>query len=223
MKYQIAIDGPSGVGKSTTAKKLANKLSFTYVDTGAMYRAAGLYMTQNNIDINDEKKVEAEIEKVDIDLEYKDNTLTVYLNENNVTDIIRTSEISKAASVVSQYKKVRERLVNIQRHMASTKNVIMDGRDIGTVVLPNAFLKIFLVCNYDERAKRVQKDLLAKGEEKTVEQVKQDLIERDNRDTTRKESPLVKAKDHIEVDTSNNTIDEITDKIYNLFMEKKEK
>jgi len=219
--YEIAIDGPCAVGKSTTAKAIAKKLGFLYIDTGAMYRALGLYMINNKIDINDEKKVVAELPKIDVDIKYKDGEQVVYLNHKNVNDLIRTNEVSNSASIISPYPKVREKLLYMQRDLAYRNNVIMDGRDIGTVVLPNADLKIYLTADEDERALRRKLDYELKGLSMNLEEVKKEILERDYRDTHRDVSPLKKANDAVVVDTTNYSIDEVRDRIIELFNEKR--
>ena len=218
--YKIAIDGPSGTGKSTTAKSLAKKLSFIYIDTGAMYRAIGLYCYKNNINLEDEKLVKKNLKDIDIDLVYKDGVQEILLNGENVSKEIRENHISKCASIVSAYKDVRTKLVAMQRDLAKKNSIIMDGRDIGTVVLPDADLKIYLVANDEVRAERRYKELIEKGQDVTLESIKKELIERDYRDTHRENSPLKKAEDAIEVDTSYLSKEEVVDKIYDLFTEK---
>ena len=220
MNYKIAIDGPSGTGKSTTAKILAKDLSFIYIDTGAMYRAVGLYCYKNNIDIDNEKEVVRNLDNININIFYKDGNQEIELNNEIVSNEIRENHISKYASVVSQYKEVRERLVALQQHLASKNSVIMDGRDIGTVVLPDANLKIYLVASNDVRAERRYKELKEKGQEVDLEKIKEELIERDYRDSNRENSPLRKADDAIELDNSNMTIEEVVDKVKQLFNEK---
>ena len=220
MNYKIAIDGPSGTGKSTTAKALAKKLSYIYIDTGAMYRAIGLYCYRNNIDINNEKKVNSILNKININIYYEGDTQEIKLNDEVVSNAIRENEISKYASVVSAYKKVREKLVAIQRDLAKKNSVIMDGRDIGTVVLPDSELKIYLVASDDIRAERRYKELIEKGQNVTLENIKKELIERDYRDMHRDNSPLKKAEDAIEVDTSNMNVEEVVNTIYEMFNKK---
>ena len=220
MNYQIAIDGPSGTGKSTTAKILAKELSFVYIDTGAMYRAVGLYCVRNNIDINDEETIKRHLDNIKIDLFYKDGNQEIELNGDIVSKEIRENNISKCASVISQYKDVREKLVSLQQELAKKNSVIMDGRDIGTVVLPNANLKIYLVADNDVRAERRYKELIEKGQDVSLENIKKELIERDYRDSNRENSPLKKADDAIEVDSSNLSIDEVVNKILDLFNKK---
>ena len=220
MNYKIAIDGPSGTGKSTTAKILAKKLSFIYIDTGAMYRAVGLYCYRNGIDINDEDGVVKALDDININIFYKDGNQEIELNGEIVSKDIRENHISKCASVVSQYKEVRRRLVALQQELASKNSVIMDGRDIGTVVLPNAELKIFLIASDEVRAERRCKELAEKGQTVEYEKVLAELKERDTRDSSRANSPLKQADDAILLDNSNMTIDEVVLKIYELFNEK---
>jgi len=220
MNYKIAIDGPSGTGKSTTAKILAKKLSFIYIDTGAMYRAVGLYCYRNGIDIDDEESVVKALDNIDINIFYKDGNQEIELNGEIVSKDIRENHISKCASVVSQYKEVRARLVSPQRALSEKNSVIMDGRDIGTVVLPNAELKIFLIASDEVRAKRRCKELAEKGQIVEYEKVLEELKERDTRDSKRANSPLKQAGDAILLDNSNMTIEEVVDKIYELFMKK---
>ena len=219
-KYKIAIDGPSGTGKSTTAKALAKKLSFIYIDTGAMYRAVGLYCFRNNIDMNDEKTIIKNLDKIDIDIFYNNGLQEIKLNGEIVSDAIRENNISKYASVVSAYKNVREKMVSIQKSLAKKNSVIMDGRDIGTVVLPDADLKIYLVASEDVRAERRYKELIEKGQDVSLEKIKEELAERDYRDMHRENSPLKKADDAIEVDSSNMNVEEVVNKVYELFTEK---
>ena len=220
MNYKIAIDGPSGTGKSTTAKILAKELSFIYIDTGAMYRAAGLYCFRNNIDIEDEEKVKSILDKIDINIFYKDGNQEIELNGEIVSKEIRENHISHYASVVSQYKDVREKLVSLQQNLAKKNSVIMDGRDIGTVVLPDAELKIYLIASDEVRAERRYKELLEKGQEVEYQKILDELKERDYRDSHRENSPLKRADDAIEVDNSNMTIEEVVEKILELFKKK---
>ena len=221
MSFKIAIDGPSGAGKTTLAKMIAKQLKFTYIDTGAMYRTVGLYMVNNNIDMEDETKVEKCLNKIKIDIAYEDGVQLVYLNKENVSDLIRTSEIAKAGSIISAYKKVREKLVLIQRELASTNNVVMDGRDIGTNVLKDADIKIFLTANVKVRALRRMEEFKAKGIIKTKEEVEQDLRERDDRDINRKNNPLKQADDAILLDTTNMSIEEEVKFVIDLYNRKK--
>ena len=220
MNYKIALDGPSGTGKSTTAKIIAKELSFIYIDTGAMYRAVGLYCYNNGIDINDEESVVKALDDININLFYKDGNQEIELNGKVVSKEIRENHISKCASVVSQYKEVRRRLVALQQELASKNSVIMDGRDIGTVVLPDADLKVFLVASDEVRAERRFKELTEKGQIVEYQNILEELKERDYRDSHRENSPLKRADDGIEVDNSNMTIEETANYIINLFNKK---
>ena len=220
MNYKIAIDGPSGTGKSTTAKKLAKDLSFIYIDTGAMYRAVGLYCVKNNIDIEDEETIKNNLDNIDINIFYKDGTQEIEVNHEIVSKEIRENHISHCASVVSQYKDVREKLVSLQQNLAKKNSVIMDGRDIGTVVLPDADLKIYLIASDEERAKRRYKELLEKGQDVEYDTILKELKERDYRDSHRENSPLKRADDAIELDNTNMTIEEVVNKVKELFNKK---
>ncbi|MBQ7283848.1 MAG: (d)CMP kinase [Oscillospiraceae bacterium] len=202
MNYRIALDGPSGAGKSTIAKRLSAELGFVYVDTGAMYRTIGLYCLQNNVDITDEAAVAAVLPNINIELKYVEGEQHVFLNGTDVSKEIRINEVSMAASKTSAYKPVRAFLLDTQRDMAKTQSVIMDGRDIGTVVLPDAEIKIFLVADPKERAKRRYKELIERGQNVPFDEVLQDIIQRDYNDENRAEAPLRQAEDAIRLDTS---------------------
>ncbi|MCR5467342.1 MAG: (d)CMP kinase [Lachnospiraceae bacterium] len=212
----IAIDGPAGAGKSTIAKKLAKDLGYIYVDTGAMYRAMALFFINSGVDLNDEKAVSSKCDEVKIDITYEDNTQQVILNGENVTGKIRAEEVGNAASVTSVYKAVREKLVLLQRDMASRCDVVMDGRDIGTAVLPNAKLKVYLTASSTIRAKRRALELEEKGLNADVDKIKADIEERDMRDMSREISPLTQAEDAVLVDSSEMGIDEVVDAIKKL-------
>ena len=220
MNYKIAIDGPSGTGKSTIAKALAKKLSFIYIDTGAMYRAVALFCYRHGIDVNDEEMVTNSLDKIHINIFYKDGVQEIELNGEVVSKEIRENIISQLSSIVSAYKAVRQMMVTFQRDLANKNSVIMDGRDIGTVVLPDADLKIYMTVDDEVRAQRRYQELIEKGQDVTLEQVKQDLKDRDYRDMHRDISPLRKAEDAVVVDNTNYTFDGIVDKIYNMFKEK---
>lgn len=220
MNYKIAIDGPSGTGKSTTAKALAKKLSFIYIDTGAMYRAVGLYCVRNNINIENEELVKAILDDIDIDIFYKNGVQEIKLNGEIVSEAIRENNISKCASVVSAYKDVREKLVSIQRNLASKNSVIMDGRDIGTVVLPDADLKIYLVARPEIRTQRRYDELIAKGQKVEYDTIMKELEERDYRDTHRENSPLRQAEDAVVVDSSDMSVEKVVETINKLFKKK---
>ncbi len=215
----VAIDGPAGAGKSTIAKKAANDLSYIYVDTGAMFRAMGLFVLRNGIDPDDRTAVASGVDKADIDIRYVDGTQSVILNGENVSGLIRTDEISNAASKVAVVPEVRKKMLDLQREIASKHDVIMDGRDIGSAVLPNADLKIYLTASVEVRAERRYKENLEKGMTADLEAIKNDIRERDERDMTRKEAPLVKVEDAVEIDSSYMTIDEVVDKIESLVKE----
>jgi len=216
----IAIDGPAGSGKSTIAKLIAKQLGYLYVDTGAMYRAVGLYCVSNSIDCSNEKKVNSVIEDIRISFIRENNQQRILLNGKDVTDIIRTQEIAKASSAVAAIKKVRERLVQIQRKIALSNNVVMDGRDIGTCVLPNADIKIYMDANIDERTKRRCYELSEKGIEHNFYKVKEEIIKRDENDKNRTISPLKKADDAILIDTSDKGIETVKTEIENLIKQK---
>lgn len=208
MSYTIAIDGPAGAGKSTIAKFLAKELELIYVDTGALYRAIGYYMVDNGVSIEDDTAVLAALDGVRVSLAYKDGEQRVFVNDADVSDRIRTPQISMAASKVSAIPAVRAFLLQLQRDIAATNSVIMDGRDIGTTILPNADVKIFLTASPEARAERRYKELLEKGESVTFEDVLADMVKRDYDDAHRAASPLRKAEDAIEVDTGDLTLEE---------------
>ena len=218
MSYKIAIDGPSSAGKSTLAKMLAKELGYVYIDTGAMYRAIGYYLIENKIDIHDEKKVVDVLDKIDVTLDYdNDNNLHVYLNGRDISNKIRTQEVGEAASVCSQYLKVREKLVSLQRKLAEEKSCCMDGRDIASNVLPNANLKLYITASDECRAKRRYLEEREKGIDTTIEKVIEELKARDYRDMHREHNPLVKVDDAIEIDTTGMTPDELIDLVLERF------
>lgn len=200
--YSVAIDGPSGSGKSTLAKTLSKKLGWLYIDTGAMYRTVGLYAKRNQIEPNDEKSLEKHFSKIDIKLEWIDGSQHVFLNGEDVSDKIRTPEMSMYASAVSALPAVRAFLLEKQRDFARNNNVIMDGRDIGTVVLPDAQAKIFLKAGNEERARRRYEELIAKGQDVKFEDVLDDMLKRDKNDSTRAAAPCVPAHDAVLLDNS---------------------
>ena len=212
----IAIDGPAGAGKSTIAKKVAKKMGYIYVDTGAMYRAMALFMIKQGIDPGDATSIEEACKIADISIEYRDGEQVVLLNGENVNAYLRTEEVGNMASVTSVNAKVREKLVELQRKLAKTKDVVMDGRDIGTVVLPNAEVKVYLTASSLVRAQRRALELEAKGESADLSKIEADIIERDNRDMTRAISPLKQAEDATLIDSSYMTIDEVVEAILNL-------
>ena len=212
-QISIAIDGPVGAGKSTIARMVAKKLNIIYVDTGAMYRAVGLYAMRRGKDTKNFDDVKSVIDEVELDVKLSNKGQLIFLNGENVTDLIRTPEISMAASNVSAVPEVREKMVSIQRKLADSKSVVMDGRDIGTVVLPNATTKIYLIADLDVRAGRRYKELIKKGQEVTFDEVKNDIIERDKNDMNRAASPLKKADDAVELDTTSLNLDEVVTKL----------
>ncbi len=216
-KITIAIDGPSASGKSTVAKIVAKKLNYIYIDSGAMYRSVCLYCLSHDIDINDEAAVSAALIDMDIDM---DATGVIYLNGENVSDKIREDHISIGASIVSQYQAVRDALVAKQREIAAKGGTIMDGRDIGTVVLKDAELKIYQVASSETRAKRRYEDNLSRGLEADYNKILTEIKQRDYQDTHREISPLKKADDAIEIDTSDLEIEEVVELIMNLVKEK---
>lgn len=217
----VAIDGPVGAGKSTVAKITAQRLNIVYVDTGAMYRTVGLYVTNKGLDTKDAKQVNSVLDEINLDVKLSNEGQKIFLNGEDVTKLIRTPEISMAASNVSAVPEVRERLVQIQRSLADSKSVIMDGRDIGTVVLPNATTKIFLNATLEVRAERRYRELIKKGQEVTFEDVKNDIIRRDKNDMSRAASPLKKADDAIELDTTGKTLEEVVNEIIAIVNESK--
>ncbi len=206
--FNLAIDGPAGAGKSTIAKRVANELGYIYVDTGAMYRAVALYYLNNNVDVTNEEEVNKYINDINVEFKIIDGVIRLFLNDLDVTDKIRTPEVSDGASKVSVHKLVRERMVSMQQEIAKKNNIVMDGRDIGTVVLPNADVKIYLTASVEERANRRYKEYIEKGEEADLEQIKKDIEERDYRDMHRENSPLREAEDAIHLDSTGMEIDE---------------
>ncbi len=213
MRKQIAIDGPAGAGKSTIARAVAQKLGYVYIDTGAMYRAMALYFLRKGIDAQDCAAIEAACDGADITISHEDGEQQVFLNGENVSKSIRTQEVSQAASVVSAVPKVRERMLVLQRRLAQTKDVVMDGRDIGTCVLPDAPCKIFLTARVSERARRRFEEYVAKGEAADLATIEREIAERDERDRTRKISPLRQAQDAVCVDTSDMTIAQVIERV----------
>ncbi len=212
----IAIDGPAASGKSTTAKLLAKKLKYVYIDTGAMYRACALDALNNNVSLKDLKKLRKLIDKIDIQIKYSDEGNKIYLHGKDVSKRIREADISKMSSEIAVIDFVRTKMVDLQRKMGENGGIIMDGRDIGTVVFPNADYKFFMIADVDKRAKRRLKELKEKGIDTDFDTVKKELIWRDKNDSSRKISPLKKAKDAIEIDTSDMTIQEQVDAIYKI-------
>ena len=210
---KIAIDGPAGAGKSTIAKLLAKKLGILYLDTGAMYRAVGLKAIENGIDVTDETAVKKMLDSTTVDVKSEEGVQHVYLDGKDVTGKIREHRVSKAASDISAVPCVRYKMVDLQREIAARCDTVLDGRDIGTFVLPNAEYKIFLTASVAERARRRYEELKAKGEECTLESVASDIEKRDYNDSHRALAPLRKADDAVEIDTTDLSIEEVADKI----------
>ena len=220
MSKSIAIDGPAGAGKSTIAKKVAKSLGFIYVDTGAMYRAMALYMIKEGVDASDAEKISATCTSADITIRHENGEQVVFLNGENVNGLIRTEEVGNMASASSVNGDVRRKLVELQQKMAKTTDVVMDGRDIGTVVLPDANLKVYLTASSRVRAERRYKELIAKGTDCNIDEIEKDIIDRDYRDMHRENSPLRQAEDAVLLDSSDMTIDEVAEKILNLYQSK---
>lgn len=215
--YSIAIDGPAGAGKSTIAKTIAKKLEFIYVDTGAMYRAMALYFIRNGIDPLDENAINAACADVHVGIAYENGAQQVLLNGENVTGLIRTEEVGNIASKTSAYPTVRATLLDLQRDLAKKADILMDGRDIGTNVLPDADLKIYLTASSEIRARRRYNELIEKGEKADLAQIEKDIIIRDKQDMERKIAPLKKAEDAVLVDSSDMTIEEVVECILEEF------
>ena len=216
MGINCALDGPSGAGKSTIAKTLAKRLGYVYVDTGAMYRAIGLYAVQQGADTSKKEDIVPLLSDICVELKYIEDSQRVILNGEDVSDEIRTPEISMAASNVSAIPEVRAFLLDLQRDIASKNNIIMDGRDIGTVILPNADVKVFMTASAEERARRRFEELTAKGQDVVYDDILRDINQRDYNDSHRATAPLKKADDAVEIDTTNMSIDEVVDKIEEL-------
>ena len=216
----IAIDGPAGAGKSTIAKLIAKQLGLVYIDTGAMYRAVGLKAKRNNIACSEQEKIEEMLKNTEVELKNENGATAVYLDGENVSTEIRLPEISRMASDISAVPVVRYAMVEMQRSMANKTDTILDGRDIGTFVLPNADVKIFLTASVEERAERRYKELIARGENVKREDIRSDIEKRDYNDSHRALAPLKKADDATEVDTTGMTIDQVCEKIISLVRNK---
>lgn len=218
MSYKIALDGPSSAGKSTIAKMLAKELGYIYIDTGAMYRAIGLFLIRKGIDYSDESAIVKVLDDIDVMLDYdKENNLIVYLNGEDISKDIRTQKVGEAASVCSQFLPVRDKLVALQRKLAEQKSCVMDGRDIASNVLPNANLKLYIDASVDCRAERRYKEEIEKGIETTIEKVKKEIEERDYRDAHREHNPLTRVKEATLIDTTDMCVEEVVDNILKKF------
>lgn len=220
MGFNIAIDGPAGAGKSTAARQAAERLGFIYVDTGAMYRTIALYLLRHHIDVEDEKTLQEALDNISVSISYDNGVQHMLLNGEDVTGMIRTQEVSDEASRSSAHPAVRQKLLQLQRGLADTCDVLMDGRDIGTKILPDAGLKIFLTASVDERAKRRYKELEEKGESVSFEEIRSQIEERDYRDTHREVSPLCQAADAVLLDTSDMDLDMVVSAIVNMAKER---
>ncbi len=216
MSYSIAIDGPAGAGKSTIAKLMAKKKRYIYVDTGAMYRAMALYFIEQGISASAQGKISAAAAEVEVTITYENNEQIVWLNGRNVNGLIRTEEVGKMASASSGNKEVRKKLVELQQALAKKENVVMDGRDIGTCVLPDANVKVYLTADSRVRAVRRYEELKAKGQECDLDVIEKDIIDRDYQDMHRELSPLMQAEDAVLVDSSKLTIEQVADAIIDL-------
>lgn len=213
MTYKVAIDGPAGAGKSTIARAVAKRMNLIYVDTGMMYRAMALFVLRQKTDLQDRKKIAEACEKAEVTIRYEDGDQVVVLNGENVSPWLRTEEVGTAASVISPIPEVRRKLVNLQRKLAAENDCIMDGRDIGTCVLPDAQKKIYLTASSEVRAKRRYDELAAKGEACDLKKIREDIEKRDYRDMHRETSPLKQAEDAVLVDTSDMTKEEVVERI----------
>lgn len=218
----IAIDGPAGAGKSSIAKALSKRLGYIYIDTGAMYRAVALFFVENNVSDGTDSRIESLLDKLEISIKYEDGAQKVILNGEDVTDKLRLEEIGKLASKFSAIGSVREKLVALQRKLAQKENVVMDGRDIGTVVLPNADLKIYLSASSKVRAKRRYLELLEKGQtDLDINDIEDEIIKRDEADMNREISPLKQADDAYYLDSSDMTLEEVVSKILSMVKEER--
>jgi cytidylate kinase len=217
---KIAIDGPAGAGKSTVAKLVADRLEYIYIDTGAMYRALTYKALEEGVHLDNEKQLKQLLSRITIELRPSSNGQLVFLNDKDVTEEIRTSNVTNYVSIVAKYREVREEMVKRQQGLSQVGGVVMDGRDIGTHVMPEAEIKIFLVATVDERAQRRHKENLAKGYQSDFEQLKEEIANRDYLDSQREVAPLKKAEDAIEVDTTSMTIEEVVEFILTLVNEK---
>lgn len=216
MYMNIAIDGPAGAGKSTIARRVAKELGYLYVDTGAMYRAIALFLLRSGVDLSDEDAVSKQVKDCHVSIRYREGQQKVLLNGEDVSGLIRTEEVGNAASASSVYPEVRDQLTCLQRELSAQENLVMDGRDIGTTVLPHASLKIYLTASAKTRALRRAKEYEAQGKAFDLEQIQRDIEERDDRDMHRKISPLAQAKDAVRIDSSQMSIDQVVERILQL-------
>lgn len=219
-KIAVAVDGPAGAGKSSISKIVAKKLGYLYIDTGAMYRSVTWAVLHNHIDVNNQKAVEVLLPELDLTMEASDDSCKVLIAGRDVTDFIRTPQVNNAVSIVASYKGVRQYLVERQRLMAKAGGVILDGRDIGSVVLPNAELKIYLTASVEARAMRRYLEVKGTSNEQTLEDIKDSVIQRDDMDKNREESPLIKVEDAVLVDSSDMTFDKTVEHILHLVQER---
>ncbi|MEY8321352.1 (d)CMP kinase [Lachnospiraceae bacterium 46-61] len=219
-QYSIAIDGPAGSGKSSVSKQIAKILNIVYIDTGAMYRTVGLYCLKNHINLSNAEEIEKALQNIDMEIALSEGKQTIYLNGEDVTEIIRTQQVGKAASDVAIIYAVREKLVQIQRELSKGHSVIMDGRDIGTNVLPHATIKIYLNASVEQRTIRRCHELMLLGKEYDKKRIEYEIIQRDENDKNRKYNPLKKAEDAIEIDSSNMDIEQTVQTILNIIKQK---
>lgn len=221
MGFNIAIDGPAGAGKSTIARRTAQELSFIYVDTGALYRALAVFLVDEGVSPEDTEKVKEAVKSVKVSIAYENGEQQVLVNGKNVTDRLRAESVGNMASTISAIPAVRAALLDLQRDLAKAHDVLMDGRDIGTNVLPDAELKIYLTASVETRAERRYRDLQEKGVEKALSEIRKEIEERDHRDMTRAIAPLKQAEDAVYLDTSHMNIDEVVETIGKLYRERK--
>ena len=219
-KIAVAVDGPAGAGKSSISKIVAKKLGYLYIDTGAMYRSVTWAVLHNHIDVNNQTAVDALLPELDLTMEASDDSCKVFIAGQDVTNFIRTPQVNNAVSIVASYKGVRQYLVERQRLMAEAGGVILDGRDIGSVVLPNAELKIYLTASVEARAMRRYLEVKGTVNEQTLEDIKESVMQRDDMDKNRKESPLIQVEDAVLVDSSEMTFDKTVERILHLVQER---